>query len=298
MRLQGGIIVPLITPFKENLEVDYDALKWLVQYLADKGVDGFFPISTTGEFPNLDFEEKINIVREVLEYSGDKLVIAGISGTNVREIIRLGKRFIDMGVEYLITTPPYYYKPMERGLKDFFMKILTRLDVGILLYANPRFTGLELSPNFIRELRVEASNLIGIKATVDSLSYFRKLIQVVKNDFKDFIVLTGMDEYLLPLMLIGGDGGVNALAHLSPDLHIRLIKSIRNNNLSKAVQIYIKIMELKKLYDITPSVTAAIKAGLNILGHPVEKYVRPPLEPVSDDIKQYIQEIFKRIGLL
>ena len=66
MRLQGGIIVPLITPFKDNLEVDYDALKWLVQYLADKGVDGFFPISTTGEFPNLDFEEKINIVREVI----------------------------------------------------------------------------------------------------------------------------------------------------------------------------------------------------------------------------------------
>jgi 4-hydroxy-tetrahydrodipicolinate synthase len=107
-----------------------------------------------------------------------------------------------------------------------------------------------------------------------------------------------MDEYLLPLMLIGGDGGVNALAHLTPELHKKLIESLKKNNLPEALSTYIKIMELKRLYDITPSVTAAIKAGLNILGYPIERYVRPPLEPVSDDAIPNIKEIFKSLELI
>lgn len=211
---EGGLVIPLITPFDNKLEIDYEGLSWLVKYLVENKVDALFPISTTGEFPSLTMDEKIDLVEHVVKESDETPVIAGISGTCIDEVVGLGKEFIDIGVDYLITTPPYYYKPSKEGLTEYFGRLLSSLDIDILIYTIPSLTGVDITPDLLYDLRKEYSNLKGLKATIDSLIYFRRVIQLVKREYKDFVVLSGIDEYILPLLILGGDGGGSQHSHI------------------------------------------------------------------------------------
>jgi len=295
---KGGLVIPLITPFNSKLEIDYEGLSWLIKHLVENRVDALFPISTTGEFPSLTMDEKIDLVEHVVKESGETPVIAGISGTCIDEVVGLGREFIDIGADYLITTPPYYYKPSKEGLIQYFSRLLSSLDIDILIYTIPSLTGVDITPDLLYDLKKEHSNLKGVKATVDSLIYFRRVIQVVKSEYKDFIVLSGIDEYILPLMMLGGDGGVAALAHLKPEIHKSLITKYQDGEYEDAISIYNNIMSLKRIYDVSPSTTAAIKAALNIMKYPISRAVRPPLTPVDKDSEEKIRRILRENNLI
>jgi len=297
-RKYSGIIVPLITPYNENLKVDIDAYRWLIEYLTKNKVDGIFPNSTVGEFPSLSEDEKYILVKYALEFSSDDTkVIPGISGNNITKIIERGRRYKDLGVDAVILTPPYYYKLDDEGVKRHYSNIADKLDLDIIIYTIPRYTGNEVSPEIIRELTLEHSNIVGIKATVDSIIYFRKIIQKVKVIRRDFSVLTGLDEILIPLLIMGGDGGVNALANLVPWMHKRLINYWFNQEIKKAIEEYKKIVELRKIFDVSSSYQGGIKTALNILGSPVKGFVRPPLKPEREETIETIREIINSLNI-
>ena len=290
-----GLIVPLITPFKEDLSLDIDALKWLVGYLVKNNVDAIFPVSTTGEFPSLTNSEKIKIVEVVREYTPTNIkVIAGISSTSLYEAVDLALRFKDLGVDSLISTPPYYYKGNLDGVKRYFRMILDRIEIPLILYTIPQYTGIDIPPELIKELVMEYDDLVGLKATVDSMIYFRKIIQLVKPIKKDFNVYSGIDEYILPLILIGGDGAVSALAHITPNLHKEMIEALFNGELAKANELYNIILDIKRIYDISKSVSGAIKLTLESFNTPIKRFVRPPLTDENLDNIDIIRSILSR----
>jgi len=294
----SGIIVPLITPYNEDLEIDIDAYRWLVEYLTKNKVDGIFPNSTVGEFPSLSEDEKYILVKYALEFSSrNTRVIPGISGNNIIKIIERGRRYKDLGVDAVILTPPYYYKLDDEGIKKHYSNIADKLDLDIIIYTIPRYTGNEVSPEIIRELTLEHSNIAGIKATVDSIIYFRRIIQEVKAVRRDFSVFTGLDEFLIPLLIMGGDGGVNALANIVPWMHKGLINYWLNREIEKAIEEYRKIIELRKILDVSSSYQGGIKTALNILGSPVKGFVRPPLKPERDESKEIIRGIINSLKI-
>ncbi|AFZ69994.1 dihydrodipicolinate synthase/N-acetylneuraminate lyase [Caldisphaera lagunensis DSM 15908] len=291
-----GVVVPMITPFNSKGEIDYNGLKWLIDYTINNGVNALFPNSTTGEFVHLNEEEQINLVKKTIEFSDKKVpILPGIT-TNVTNFsISLGKKFIDYGADGLIIMPPFFFKLSENDLYFHFSKIAESLDSNIIIYNNPYTTGTVIPISVYERLVKEFSNVIGVKITYDSFDYIRKTIDRLKSLKKDFYVLTGMAQMFLPVLVIGGDGTVSGLANAFPKLHVDLYKEFINKNFSNAFELNKKILLISKIYDIGFSNSSATKAALELIGSPIKSFVRMPLREESKENKEKIKSIIDEL---
>ncbi len=289
-----GLVVPMVTPFNNDLSVDFKGVEWLVNYLVGGGVDALFPNSTTGEFPHLSRSESVELVRRVVEVCGGRaLVLAGITGNYTGHVVSLGRELLDLGVDGFIIAPPYYFKVGEESLIKHYGEAALRLDAPIIIYNIPSTTGINIPVNVLRRLALEHDNIVGAKLTVDSLSYLRLVIEEVKGVRKDFSVLSGTTEYLIPNLILGGDGGVLALANVVPSLIKSLIKSWFEGRVEEALRLYREAVKLSKIYYICRSIPAGIKHALNSIGAPIKPVVRPPLMSESEEVVREINELFR-----
>lgn len=289
----------MITPFKYNGDIDYDGLKWLIDYTINNDVNGLFPNSTTGEFVSLREEELINFVKKTIEFSNKKvLILPGITTNSTQLSIYLGKVYLDYGADGLIVMPPYFYKLRENELYMHFSKIAESLDAPIILYNNPITTGTVIPVSTYEKLAKEYSNVIGVKITYDSFDYIRKSIDAVKGLRKDFYVLTGMAQMFLPVLIMGGDGTVSGLANVFPKLHVELYREFVNGNYTKVLELNKKILKVSKIYDIGFSNSSATKAALELIGSPIKSYVRMPLREENSENKTKIKEIIDEVNKL
>ncbi|MEM0458042.1 MAG: dihydrodipicolinate synthase family protein [Sulfolobales archaeon] len=293
-----GVITPLITPFKEDLSIDLEAVRWLVRYQVSKGVHGIFPNSTTGEFVHLRKEESIDLTRTVIEEVGGKTwVLPGISSNYTDHSIELGLLFKDLGVDGVIITPPFFFKISGGRLKLHFSRVAEKIDIPIIIYNIPAMTGINIPVSLYVELAKEYSNVVGAKITYDSYTYLRELIFEVKNARKDFAILTGLDDLLLPVLMMGGDGGIMALANLAPQIHRAVYDAWLRGEIERAYREYKKLLKLARVYDIATSYPTAVKTALNILGTPVKPYVRPPLTPEPLENEEKIRRILEELEI-
>jgi len=294
-----GVISPFVTPFRRDLSLDLDAVRWLARYQAERGVHGVFPNSTTGEFVHLRESEALELTRAVVEeVGGDVWVIPGITANCTEHAIELGRRFLDMGVDGLVVAPPYFFKPGRDELKKHFSRIAERLDAPIILYNIPSTTGINLSIDLVTELAREHSNIVAAKVTFESFTYLRKLIKEVKSVRSDFAVLTGLDEMLLPTLMMGGDGGIMGLANVAPQIHRAVYDAWSEGDVVRAYAAWRRLLKLVEVYDVAKSFPTAVKAALKALGAPIEPIPRPPLEPEPPQIEERIREILRELGLL
>lgn len=293
-----GVISPLITPFKDDLSIDEEAAKWLARYQVSRGVHGVFPNSTTGEFVHLKVEEGIRVAEAVLEEVGGKAwVIPGISSNCTEHSVELGRRFKDMGVDGVIAMPPFYFKLPVEGLKLHFSRIAEKVDLPIVIYNIPSTTGVNIPVDLYCELAREYSNIVGAKVTYDSSTYFRRLIASVKGIRRDFSVLTGLDELLLPVLMMGGDGGIMGLANIAPQIHRGVYDAWVNGNIARAYEEYRKLLKLTEIYDVSTSFPSGVKAALKVLGAPIKPHVRPPLAPEPAEVERKIRSILEGLGI-
>jgi 4-hydroxy-tetrahydrodipicolinate synthase len=293
-----GVISPFITPFKEDLTLDLEAARWLARYQAERGVHGIFPNSTTGEFVHLTRDEAVQLTRAVLEEVGGKVwVIPGISANYTEDCVSLGRTFRDMGVTGAVVTPPYFFKISADRLRKHFSTILEKVDLPIIIYNIPATTGINIPVSLYRDLAREYSNLAGAKATIESFTYFRQLIQAVKAERRDFAVLTGLDDLLLPVLMMGGDGGIMALANAAPQVHRAVYDAYTSGDLARAVREWHRLLKLVQVYDYATSFPTAVKTLLKVLGAPVKPHARPPLTPEPREVEEKIAEIARELNL-
>ncbi|MEM3870753.1 MAG: dihydrodipicolinate synthase family protein, partial [Candidatus Korarchaeum sp.] len=293
-----GVITPLVTPFREDLRLDLEAVRWLAQHQL-RGAHGVFPNSTTGEFVHLDREESVKLVEVILEEIGGRIwVLPGISDNSTDRAIELGLRFKDMGVDGVIVTPPFFFKIGHERLRFHFARIAERLDLPIIIYNIPSTTGINVPIELYSELAQEFSNVVGAKVTLDSVSYLKGLINSVKSIRKDFSVLTGMDYLLLFTLMMGGDGGITALANVAPEIHRAVYDAWVQGNLVEAIKENGRLLKLSEIYDIATSYPTAVKTALHVLGTPVKPYVRPPLTPESREVADRVAVILRELGVL
>lgn len=292
-----GVIVPMITPFKEDLSIDFEAVEWLVNRLEEGEVDGIFPYSTTGEFVHLSEEEGISLAEKVIDSAKRAMILPGISSNSTETSIRLGRRMKDMGANGVIVTPPFFFKLREEHLVSHFSAIADKVDLPIILYNIPSLTGNMITVNAVLKLAKEHSNIAGIKVTYDSISYMRNLVEV-KSVREDFSVLTGLDDHLFNTLAIGGDGGIVACANIAPELHVSLYRSFRKGDLNRAVEVHRRICKLAKLYDVASYFPTSIKTAMKLLGYPVKPYVRKPLSQEPREVEEAILGVLKETGLV
>lgn len=294
-----GVIVPFITPFKEDYSIDFEAVKWLANYQANKGVHGIFPNSTTGEFVHLRPREAVELVEAVIdEVSGKVKIIPGISSNCTEHAVELGLKMRDLGVDGVIITPPFFFKIGGERLKLHFGKVAEKLDLPIIVYNIPAATGLNIPVELYVELAVEYDNIAGAKVTYDSVAYLRKLIREVKNVRKDFSVLTGLDSLMLYTLMMGGDGGIMALANVAPQIHLEVYNAWISGDLDGAYKAFKKLLKLVQIYDVASSFPTAVKTSLKLINAPVKPYVRPPLTPETPEIEEEIKNILLELNLV
>lgn len=293
----SGVIVPTVTPFKEDLSLDLDALRWLISFLSESKVDGIFVNSTTGEFVHLTEDEMMEITEVSLDATEGPKIISGISANRTEKVISLGKKMKDLGVDGAVLMPPFFFRLKEDWLLHHFTRIANSVDIPLIIYNIPSLTGNDIPISVYVKLAEEFSNVVGAKVTKDSVTYIRNLIRRVKEVRPDFSVLTGMDDHLLNTLALGGDGGIMALANVAPQIHVSILRSWRSGDIKEAVASFRKLASLARIYDFTTSFPTAIKTALSILGAPVKELCRHPLMVESAEARSKVREVLEEMEL-
>lgn len=296
----NGVFAAMITPFKDDFNIDEEAIKWLIEHLENNGINGAFIVSTTGEFTHLTKEEKIKIVKSAIELAkGDFQILAGATDLTTYGTIELAKTYKDLGVKTIVVAPPFYYKLKTDELLNHYMTVASKVDASLILYNIPSLTGINIPINVVRQLALEKNNIIGIKATVSDMNYIKDLIFEVKAVRSDFSVFSGSDLLLVPTLMLGGDGGILASANYLPGLLSNLFKAYINKDFVLLMKLYRYLIEFNSAIDklglSTPAITKSI---LNILNPQIKPFVRPPLATITSDQSKILNEIFQRSKLI
>jgi 4-hydroxy-tetrahydrodipicolinate synthase len=282
MKKLFGTGVALITPFTDNHEVDYTALKKLLKHTA-KGVDYYVVMGTTGESATVTKEEKKTILQFVKENNANGLpLVYGLGGNNTLEVLELLKQTDVKGVDALLSVSPYYNKPSQEGIYQHFKAIADASPVPVILYNVPARTSSNI--NAETTLRLAAHpNIIGIKEASGNLE---QCMKIVKSMPKDFLLISGDDLLTLPIYSIGGKGVISVLANAFPVVFKKMKEHANTGSYEKAKQELFKILDMNApMYEEGNPV--GLKALLSQMGI-CTPAVRLPLVKASSTLTQKI----------
>jgi len=291
-----GVITPLITPFKKDFSIDYEALDNLLDFLISHNIDGFFVNATTGEFTSLMHEEKKEFAKFVLSKAkGKALSLLNITSTvheEIKDLILFAKENVFDGI---VSTPPFFLVPDSKGLYDHFKEI-SEYGLPTFIYNIPAATGYSIPDSTVIKLVEDCPNIFGIKITYDSLEYVKSII-IHGKEKRNFLVFTGIETYFVSTLISGGNGGVVALSNFAPELFKNAIAAFINKDFDSLMNANEKIQRLSEIYKYSNSFASAIKISLNLLGFKLETITRKPLETRTTNLekmKEILNEVLRK----
>lgn len=279
-----GIFPALVTPFKENEDLDLEALRNLVNYLM-KYVDGFVAAGTTGEFVYLTEKERMKVIECVVdEVAGKKPVIAGTGASSTKLTFELTKQAKEIGANAALVVTPYYFNPSYKEIYEHYEK-LNELDFPIILYNIPQATGVNKEWWTVEGL-AELENIVGIKDSSGNFPFLASLFEKVGDKIS---IICGHDEIGLAALASGADALILASANLIPDIWQEIYKAVRRKDLEKVQLLQRKIQKLVRIICRTCA-HEAVKSGLNMMGIKVGKS-RKPTMPGDSFRKEDLEEL-------
>jgi len=289
-----GTFTALITPFNSKGEVDFKALKKLIDFQIENGVDGIVVCATTGESATLTLKEKQAIIIESVEYAQGRIPIIAGTGTNETELsMNLTIFAKEHGASACLLVAPYYNKPNQQGLYEHFRLIATEVDIPIILYNVPGRTGVNITAQTQVRLAKDCPNIV---ATKEASGNMEQIMTIIKEAPKDFAVLSGDDALTLPIIAAGGKGVVSVISNYAPKEFSQMVRLALENKLEQAREIHYKLFELMQLNFIEPN-PIPVKFIMSQLGFTKESY-RMPLLPLSKKSKKTIKEALKRANII
>ncbi len=286
-----GTGVALVTPFK-NGEVDYNALSRIINYVLEGGVDYLVALGSTGETATLNSQEARDILTYTIEHVAGKVpIVAGnFAGNNTLEIAKSIEAFDFTGIDAILSSSPAYVKPSQEGIYRHYMALEHVSPVPIILYNVPGRTMSNMDWTTTVRLAEASKKFIGIKeATGDLIQTTR----IIKNKPTDFFVTTGDDEVALPMISVGGHGGISVIGNALPRQFSSLVRSALNGDYDKAREMNHLIYDLHKWLYIEGN-PVGIKTAMEILGFCTNE-VRLPLSPISSENYKYLERALRKI---
>ncbi|MVX65186.1 dihydrodipicolinate synthase family protein [Clostridium chromiireducens] len=260
-----GIYTPLVTIFDENGGIDKENSKVLIEKLINDGVDGIVVLGSVGEFFNFSLEEKKDYIKFVSEVmNGRTKLIIGTGSNNIEEVIELNKCSKEVNADGVLIITPYFFGLDENYIYEYYSTIAKNTELPIMIYNFPARTSINVSYELVLRLASEFKNIVGIKDTTDSMSNVRKFVQKIKKVHKEFCVISGFDEYLLPNLLSGGDGIIGGLTNIDAKLFIDTYKAFLDKDFEKLLILHDKINKLTELYDLTNPFIVGLKEAVKI----------------------------------
>jgi 4-hydroxy-tetrahydrodipicolinate synthase len=286
----GRILTAMVTPMKDDLEVDYQEAGRLAKYLAEHGSDGIVVAGTTGESPTISSEEKLELFRVVKEAVGkDVIVYAGIGSNSTANSVALARKAVATGVDGLMAVVPYYNKPSQEGMYQHFKTIAEATELPLMLYNVPGRTSANLLPETVLRLS-KISNIVALKEAVGMMDQVSELKRILPEDFE---VYSGDDSLTLPMLALGCSGIISVAAHVVGDEMKKMVDAWFEGDAKTALQWHLKLMPVFKGIFITAN-PVPIKYLVNTFGIKAGK-VRLPLVDATPEEEKFLSELLRKV---
>jgi len=284
-----GTGVALVTPFKTNYEVDYEALERVIDFVINGGVEYLVTLGTTGETPTLSKTEKIEIVDFTFGKVNNRVpVIVGIGGNNTRELIGDLESYPLDSATAILSSSPAYNKPSQDGLFEHYKALAKASPKPIILYNVPGRTSSNITASTTLRL-ADVENIAGIKEASGNMI---QCMHILRDRPKDFLVVSGDDHLALPLIACGMEGVISVAANCFPKNFSEMIRQALNNNFEQAQCLHYKCLEgLDILF--AENNPAGVKAFLSELGI-IQNVLRLPLVPLSKPLHQSVKDFLSK----
>lgn len=293
MKKLEGIIAPMATPLTRDDRIDTTATRALVNFLIDGGIDGLFPLGTSGEFAMFDREERKTVVKTVVDETNGRVpVMAGVSDPSLENALAFARDAEDAGADAIVATSPYYFTTSEEGLFGHFETIARKGGLPLIVYNIPEWTHLFVPPSVIQRL-VEKKLTVGMKYTEYNLL---NLLRFLKTVGKRIAIFTGSDAMTLTNLEFGGSGGVIGVANVAPRLASAVFDEFKRGNLDAARKAQWNLLPIIEAISIG-RFPAGLKAAMNIVGMPVGD-VKRPLQGLTEAEQNTVAGFLRESGLI
>ncbi|MBO5061648.1 MAG: 4-hydroxy-tetrahydrodipicolinate synthase [Prevotella sp.] len=284
-----GLGIALVTPFKSDGSVDYEALKRLLDYQIKNGADFLCILATTGETPTLTADEKKQIKDLVIERVGGRLpILIGCGGNNTAAVVEELKTGDFAGIDGVLSVCPFYNKPSQEGLYQHFKAIAEATKLPVVLYNVPGRTGVNMTAQTTVRLANDCPNIVAIKEAAGNLE---QVDEIIKNKPDSFDVISGDDALTFPMVACGAVGVISVIGNALPKEFSRMLRLEMKGEFESARKIHHKFTDLFNLLFVDGN-PAGVKAMLNEMGM-IENVLRLPLVPTRLTTMQRISECLK-----
>jgi 4-hydroxy-tetrahydrodipicolinate synthase len=287
-----GTGVAIVTPFKKNHDVDFDALEKMIGFVIDNGVEYVVTLGTTGETPTLTKKEQ----REIVDFTAKKInhrvpLILGIGGNNTKDVIDHFSNFSLEKITAILSSSPSYNKPSQEGIYQHYKAIAEASPLPVILYNVPGRTGSNITAETTLRLANECENIKGIKEASGNMI---QCMHILKNMPDDFLFVSGDDHISLPLIACGAKGVISVVANCFPKDFSELIRLSLKNEFEKAAKLHLKLLPSYDLLFVENN-PAGVKAFLYELKL-IENELRLPLVPLSAPYHQKVKDFLASVS--
>ncbi len=285
-----GSFPALVTPFKSNFDIDFDAYARLIDFHLENGTNGLVPCGCTGEAATLTHQEQKECIKFTVERVAGRIpVIAGTGSNNTKESIDLSLFAKEMKCDAALLITPYYNKPTPAGLTAHYSAIARAAQMPLMLYNVPGRTGTKMAPELIAELS-KIDNIVSIKEACGSVDQVSQILQRC-----DINVVSGDDSLTLPMMAVGASGVVSVAANILPREVAGLCAAANEGDFARAKEIHYKLLPIFSALFVETN-PMPVKAALAKMGL-IENVLRLPLLPLSEGASATLDSALKDLGL-
>lgn len=288
-----GTLTAIITPFTKNKGIDEEALRGLIHFLIDDGVDGIVPCGTTGESATLTHEEHKEIVRITVDAVNRRVpVLAGTGSNSTAETIDLTRSAKQIGADGALLISPYYNKPTQEGIYQHYKKVAEETSFPLVLYNVPGRTSSNIQPETLGRLS-KIQEIVGVKEASADLYQISRIIEICGDDL---LVLSGDDFTVLPTLCIGGKGVISVVANVTPKEMSMMCQLFFDQKLDEAKAVHYKLLNLMTAMFLETN-PIPVKTALSMMGKCEEEF-RLPLCRMGDSARKNLEAVMKQYGLI
>ena len=294
MAIFKGAGVALATPFKENMEVNYEKLEELVDFHVENGTDCIVVMGTTGEAATMTHEEHLECIKVVIDRTKGRIPVVAGTGSNCTETaVYLSTEACRYGADGLLVVTPYYNKATQPGLIAHFTEIAKKVSVPIIMYNIPGRTGCTMQPETIAKLVKDVDNIVGVKDATGNISFTAKTMQVTNGDID---LYSGNDDQIVPIMALGGIGVISVLSNVAPKKTHDICQAMLDGDVKLGAKLQLEALPLidALFCEVNP---IPVKAALNLMGMKVGD-MRMPLTNMEPEHVKLLEKEMKDYGIL
>ena len=294
MSIFTGAGVALVTPFKEDLSVDYDQLEKFIDFQIDNGTDSIVICGTSGEASTMSHDEQIEVVSACVSHVNGRVpVIAGAGANCTDEALNLAKRSEKAGADGLLVVTPYYNKATQKGLEEYYTTVGNSVDIPIIMYNVPGRTGTNIQPATAVKIAKSVDNIVAIKEASGDIGQVATLAALADGCLD---IYSGNDDQVVPLLALGGKGVISVLSNVAPRETHDMVMKFLDGDVKGSLDLQLKYMDvIHNLFSEVNPIPA--KRAVSEMGY-CRNIVRRPLTEMEEDHAQVLINAMKEAGIL